>query len=121
MNALLCRNNLWVQVDVKDLEVDVKQIKDAIAGLKLLGKEVYKITLPMCTSCDVDTPYYRRLPEKIIDTLCDRLGGRPRDPVVILKRNRLYMEIEGKEIILPKNLEDTYKKGCLTVELCWKK
>ena len=95
--------------------VDISQIKDVIDGLEKLGYPVKKITIPSGVYLDIDTSYYRRLPEETVDKLWKNINSyfSGRETEVFIKRNRLYTIVDGIEIVLPKHMESDYDNRTL--------
>lgn len=90
----------------KEYEADVKEIKKIVSALEMLGKKVTKITLPNGAWCDMDTKYYKRFPDDVTDRMYRRLklGG----DAIHIKGNRLYIDVCGYEMVLPKDIRSRY-------------
>ena len=100
-----------------DLVVDVPAIKNIISAIELLGKTLKKIELKSGTYMDMDTKYYKRFPEEIINKVWNqigiwRYGGRE----IFIKGNRLYVKEGDYEIILPKRMFTDYDSKELWVK-----
>lgn len=86
-------------------ELDVRQVRNVINGLELLGKKVEKITLESGCYVDMDKPCYNRYPKVVVIRVYNKIANwRCGDVEVKLKGNRLYVT-EGKyDVILPKDI-----------------
>lgn len=101
--------------------VDLKSLKKVLEALETLGKNVKGIYIQY-VYFDVDTKYYRRFPDEIIEKLWKRISRNGQEQKVIYKNNRLYIEEDGIEIICPENMHDSssdYDKKELTLIIKW--
>ena len=102
--------------------VNVKQIKDIIYGLNKLGYEVNKITIESNFVYDMDNKYYKSFPEDVIDKLWESMHYKwGKEVEVFIKGNRLYTNVDGYTIVLPKRIFTDYDSETLRVYFYTKK
>ena len=89
-----------VRIDDWTEVIDLKKLGDCIKGLKLLGKEVKQINLVGNLCLDLDTPYYHKYDEELMNSLYCHLSNNYMTEVQY-KNNRLYIDYKGNNIILP--------------------
>lgn len=126
------RNKLYAVIDVEtkiygtepytweEHETKFAQITDIVKGLKLLGREVERVAIHTggFANADFDTPYYKRYPEEVIDKLANRIGSMYSTEVdITVKNGRAYCEIDGYNIILPKDTRDLYEGNRLLLNI----
>lgn len=92
----------------EEKEINMKQVKDIIKGLELLGYHVNKIVIH-AQYFDIDTKYYHRC---LSDDDIERFGASlytmyAYGKEVYIKGNRFYMKFDGREIVLPKKMSTT--------------
>ena len=95
---------------------DIRQIKNIIKGLELMGYHIKKIIIPHAT-VDLDTKYYHRFPEEVIEKIWNNIGrpwsiGRE----VYIKGDRIYTKVEDYEIVLPKDMFSDFDSRALRME-----
>ena len=100
-----------------EIMVDVQAIKNIVSAIELLGKTLKKIELSSGTYLDLDTKYYKRFPEEIINKVWNQIsiwrhGGRE----IFIKGNRLYVKEDDYEIVLPKRMFTDYDSKELWVK-----
>ena len=95
---------------------DIRQIKNIIKGLELMGYHIKKIIIPHAT-VDLDTKYYHRFPEEVIDKIWNGIGRTwSRGREVYIKENRIYTKVEDYEIVLPKDMFSDFDSRTLRME-----
>lgn len=82
-------------------ELKVNEINDIIKALQLLGKTVKRITISSHAYCVMDNTYYRRYPEEVINKIWNKMRN---ETEITIKGKRLYVFMDGYEIILPKDI-----------------
>lgn len=95
---------------------DIKQIKNIIKGLELMGYHIKKIIIPHAT-VDLDTKFYHRFPEEVIEKIWNDIGriwsqGRE----VYIKGDRIYTKAGDYEIALPKDMFSDFDSRSLRME-----
>ena len=101
----------------EDRAVDIRQIKNIISAIENLGSKVKRITIKNHIYCDLDTKYYKRFPDNIIDKLWERIGSTwGIETEVYIKGNRIYTNVDGYEIVLPKEMYDDYDNKTLRLK-----
>lgn len=101
--------------------IDLKPIKKILEALEILGKDIEGIYIQY-VYFDVDTKYYRRFPDEVIEELWKRIDRNGHEQKVIFKNNRLYIEEDGLEIICPEGMYSRYSdydKRELNVTIRW--
>lgn len=101
--------------------VDLKPLKKVLEALETLGKNVEGIYIQY-VYFDVDTKYYRRFPDEVIEKLWKRIVRNGQEQKVIYKNSRLYIEEDGLEIICPEGMHSRhldYDKIELNVTIRW--
>lgn len=125
------RNKLYAAIDVEtkicgndpytweEHETKFAQITDIVKGLKLLGREVERVTIRSGYAyADLDTPYYKRYPEEVLDKLYRIFCGNSyADMDITVKNGRAYCEVNGYSIILPKCVRDLYNEHQLLLNI----
>ena len=92
-----------------EYEIDSKAINEILSGIDKLGLKIKKVTIKSGGFLDIDTKYYKRYSDEILDKLCNKIGNwRYPDPEVLIKNGRLYCIIDGYEIILPKDFRTEF-------------
>lgn len=105
-----------VGCEYSEKAVNIPQVKQIIRGLELLGKPVKKIVVD-ADYVDFDTKYYRRFPAEVINKLWNNMTARWSNGIeVTIKGNRFYTQIDGYEIVLPKEMLTDYDNNWLRVE-----
>ena len=101
--------------------IDLKPLKNVLKALETLGKNIEGMYLEHTILADIDTKYYRRFPEELIDKLWERFDKWHLERKVILKNNRLYIIEDGIEIVCPRDMHDmySYDNKTLTVTIKW--
>lgn len=95
---------------------DIKQIKNIIKGLDLMGYHIKKIIIPHAIA-DWDTKYYHRFPEEIIDKIWNDIGRTwSRGREVYVKGDRIYTKVEDYEIVLPRDMFSDFDSRALRIE-----
>ena len=87
--------------------VDLKPLKKVLEALETLGKSVEGIYIQY-VYFDVDSKYYRRFPDEVIERLWKRIDRNRQEQKVVYKNNRLYIEENGLEIICPEGMYSRY-------------
>ena len=95
-------------------EINMKQIKNIISGLEKLDAKPKKITIDSGTYLDMDTVYYKRFPEEIVDRVWTSIQNwRYGEREVFIKGNRIYTKEGEYEIVLPKKMISGYDGNTL--------
>lgn len=95
---------------------DIKQIKNIIKGLELMGYHIKKIIIPHAT-VDLDTKFYHRFPEEVIDKIWNDIGRTwSRGREVYIKGDRIYTKVRDYEIVLPKDMFSDFDSRALRME-----
>lgn len=92
-------------IDEWEKVVDLKPLKKVLEALETLGKSVKGIYIQY-VYFDVDTKYYRRFPDEVIEKLWKRIVRNGQEQKVIYKNSRLYIEEDGLEIICPEDMHN---------------
>ena len=102
--------------------VDLKPLKKVLDALETLGKSVEGIYIQY-VYFDIDTKYYKRFPDELMEKLWRRIDRNGQEQKVIFKNNRLYIIEDGTEIICPEGMYSRYSdydKRELNVTIRWK-
>lgn len=115
-SIILNTETLWDGYVVEEKGFDIKQIKNIVKGLELMGCTVKKIVIPHANLV-METKYYNKFPEDVIDEIRRTLiGVWPKGREVYIKGNRLYTKVENYEIALPKDMWSDFDERTLRVE-----
>lgn len=87
--------------------IDLKPLKKVLEALEILGKEIEGIYIQY-VYFDIDTKYYKRFPDKLMEKLWKRIDKNGQEQKVIYKNNRLYIVEDGIEIICPEGMYSKY-------------
>lgn len=87
--------------------VDLKPLKKVLEALETLEKNVEGIYIQY-VYFDIDTKYYKRFPDELMEKLWRRIDRNGQEQKVIYKNNRLYIEEDGIEIICPEGMYSKY-------------
>lgn len=101
--------------------VDLKPLKKVLEALETLGKNVEGIYIQY-VYFDIDTKYYKRFPDELMEKLWRRIDRNGQEQKVIFKNNRLYIIEDGTEIICPEGMYSRYSdydKRELNVTIKW--
>lgn len=101
--------------------VDLKPLKKVLEALETLGKSVEGIYIQY-VYFDIDTKYYKRFPDELMEKLWRRIDRNGQEQKVIFKNNRLYIIEDGTEIICPEGMYSRYSdydKRELNVTIKW--
>lgn len=101
--------------------VDLKPLKKVLEALETLGKNVEGIYIQY-VYFDIDTKYYKRFPDELMEKLWRRIDRNGQEQKVIFKNNRLYIIEDGTEIICPEGMYSRYSdydKRELNVAIRW--
>lgn len=104
-------------------EADIKQVKNIIRALEMLGKEVTSIKLSdyIMTNNEMNDGYYRRIPEEIRDKAYNQLCSWQRGQTeVFIKKDRLYMNVDGYDFVLPREIWSDFDNKTLHVSIYFK-
>lgn len=102
--------------------VDLKPLKKVLEALETLGKNVTGIYIKD-VYFDIDTKYYKRFPDELMDKLWRRIDRNGQEQKVIFKNNRLYIVEDGTQIICPEEMHSRYsdyKNKELIITIRWK-
>lgn len=101
--------------------VDLKPLKKVLEALETLGKNVEGIYIQY-VYFDIDTKYYKRFPDELMEKLWRRIDRNGQEQKVIFKNNRLYIIEDETEIICPEGMYSRYSdydKRELNVTIKW--
>ena len=121
MKITLNKNCIYAAVDTNGKEVDVKQIRKIVKALELLGKTVTSIMLSEDVCCTMDTSFseckhYGRFPDAVMEKAYNQLASWLMGQTEVhIKGNRLYMNVDGYEIVLPKYMYSNFDTHELSV------
>lgn len=93
-------NTNKVQVEIKEHF----EYKNIVKGFNLLGYDVVKITFPYSLSLDIDTPFYKRYNDELLDKMYKCLRNGIEIGTIIYKSGRFYIVIDDIKIILPNDM-----------------
>ena len=112
----LSSETYWDGFVYEEKGFDIKQIKNIIKGLELMGHHIKKIIIPHAY-VNLDTKYYHRFPEEVINKVWNNLGATwSRGIEVYVKGNRLCTKAGDYEIVLPKDMYSEFDDRTLRVE-----
>ena len=118
---MYCHSYGFKVIDEWTKVVDLKPLKKVLEALETLGKNVEGIYIQY-VYFDIDTKYYKRFPDELMEKLWRRINRNGQEQKVIFKNNRLYIIEDGTEIICPEDMYSRYldyDKRELNVTIRW--
>lgn len=92
------------------------EYKDVVKGFNLLGYEVVRITFPYALYLYIDTPFYKKYNDKLLNKMYKCLASGIEIGTITYNSGRFYIIIDNTKIILPDDMHNVLK--CDTLSIC---